>query len=474
MSLRMRTRSVGRPVAESRGGGTGEQVGRGGRGRGPRRGNDDRVDELNGQGNDQGEGANGNVEGVNGCVGGAPDFLTIIAQQLHNLLPAILAQVGNQGNVGNQNGNVVNENIQENIRNVLVNGNRVGCSYKEFLACNPKEYDGKGGALVLTQWIEKMKSVQDMSGCSIDQKVKYTAGLLVVKALTCHEMQKMETELWNHVMVRAGHAAYTVRFHELARLVPHLVTLKSRKIERYVYGLAPQIRGMVAATEPKTMPKAVQISTEYGVSTSIGYDVSNFLSNTAYSFKLTNMAFPLPLDTTYRSSGTKANSKKNLSELEFLEELQKNTYHRWIDEDVVNHIAKVLEMVDLIHVPGVDSHQLRMKMNGNWNKRRIDDSILSSNNTTSDSFFKPYLKTRAKSDTKKEDEQSHTKRIYTNTSSSIDEQPNKRRRKVEKFEAIQYSLGPNEEYIAIRSYEYDIWEINEDRLSIIYQDIFQN
>ncbi|GJZ82207.1 putative reverse transcriptase domain-containing protein, partial [Tanacetum coccineum] len=31
-------------------------------------------------------------------------------------------------------------------------------------------------------------------------------------------------------------------------------------IERYMYGLAPQIRGMVATTEPKTMQKAVQIS----------------------------------------------------------------------------------------------------------------------------------------------------------------------------------------------------------------------
>ncbi|GKF97910.1 hypothetical protein Tco_0293731 [Tanacetum coccineum] len=79
------------------------------------------VDELNGQGNDQRLGANGNVEGVNGNVkgvnrgvGGAPDFSTIIAEQLQNLLPAILAQVGNQGNVGNQNGSVVNENIQEN------------------------------------------------------------------------------------------------------------------------------------------------------------------------------------------------------------------------------------------------------------------------------------------------------------------------------------------------------------------------
>nr|GEY64945.1 hypothetical protein [Tanacetum cinerariifolium] len=131
-----------------------------------------------------------------------------------------------------------------------------------------------------------------MSGCSIGQKVKYTASSFVGKALTwwnsqirtlsrevaismswndfnfmmievfcpTHEMQKLETELWNHVMVGADYAAYTDRFHKLGRLVPHLVTPESRKIERYVYGLASQIHRMVAAIEPKTMQKAVQIS----------------------------------------------------------------------------------------------------------------------------------------------------------------------------------------------------------------------
>ncbi|GJR68195.1 hypothetical protein Tco_0014260 [Tanacetum coccineum] len=245
---------------------------------------------------------------------------------------------------------------------------------------------------------------------------------------------------------------------------------------------------------------------------------------------------------------------------EFLEKLQVNAYHGWIDEDVINHIAMVLKMIDSIYIPGVDSHQLRMKIfplsladeakqwwinegegkitiweeliekffckfypesydgeeemldegdnwgidplefisrvnssfdkhmkmdgrtkkvlfhawiNGNWNKRQIDENIMRSNNTTTDSFFKPYLITHGKSDTKKEDEQSQTKRKYSNTCNSIDEQPNKRRCKAEKFEAIQYSLGPNEEYIAIRSYEYDIWERNEDNMSKIYQDIFQ-
>ncbi|GJV32785.1 hypothetical protein Tco_1393185 [Tanacetum coccineum] len=47
-----------------------------------------------------------------------------------------------------------------------------------------------------------------------------------------NEMQKLETELWNHAMVWAGHAAYTNRFHELARLVPHLVTPESKRIKR--------------------------------------------------------------------------------------------------------------------------------------------------------------------------------------------------------------------------------------------------
>ncbi|GJY37543.1 reverse transcriptase domain-containing protein [Tanacetum coccineum] len=176
-----------------------------------------------------------------------------------------------------------------NVRNVNVNNGRGDCSYKEFMACNPKDYDGKGGAIAYTRWIEKMESVQDMSGCGDNQKVKYTTGLFIGKALTwwnsqvqiraqeaavgitwedfktlrreefCpnNEMQKLEIEFWCHVMVEAGHAAYTDRFHELARLVPHLVTPENKRIERYIYGLAPQIRAMLAATKPTTIQSVV-------------------------------------------------------------------------------------------------------------------------------------------------------------------------------------------------------------------------
>ncbi|GJV60178.1 hypothetical protein Tco_1466278 [Tanacetum coccineum] len=194
-------------------------------------------------------------------------------------------------------------------------------------------------------------------------------------------------------------------------------------------------------------------------------------------------------------------------------------------------------MVDLIYVPGVDSHQLQMKIfpllladdnkegwisegdrkvttweeliekffcifypesfdeedemldeGENWgidplkflsnintsfkNHKKVDgrtqkeSKYENPSNTATDSFFKAY-------EVRDIEKKSQTKRKYSNTSNSINEQPNKRRRKAEKFEAIQYSLGPNEEYIAIRSYEYDIWERNEYSMSRIYQDIFQ-
>nr|GEY77770.1 hypothetical protein [Tanacetum cinerariifolium] len=47
--------------------------------------------------------------------------------------------------------------------------------------------------------------------------------------------------------------------------------------------------------------------------------------------------------------------KKDMAYLEeFFMELKNNAYHRMFDEDVVDHIPKVLEMLDLISIPGVD------------------------------------------------------------------------------------------------------------------------
>ncbi|GJW68904.1 ribonuclease H-like domain-containing protein [Tanacetum coccineum] len=185
------------------------------------------------------------------------------------------------------------------------------------------------------------------------------------------------------------------------------------------------------------------------------------------------------------------------------------------DEDVVDHIAKVLELLDLIKIPGVDSHRLRIKVfplsladdarqwwinkgeriittweelvekffckfypesDDGENKRRMDKSILSNKewksdyenrlNTATSSFFKAH----DERDIKEGNELRQVKRKGDNKN---DEQPNKRVCKEEKFEAIKYSLGPNEEYLDVRRCEYNTWERNEDSMYQIYQEIFQ-
>ncbi|GKB31361.1 reverse transcriptase domain-containing protein [Tanacetum coccineum] len=54
------------------------------------------------------------------------------------------------------------------------NGGNNGCTYKGFMTCNPKEYDGKGGAIALTRWIKKIENLIDNSGCDETiQKFKF-------------------------------------------------------------------------------------------------------------------------------------------------------------------------------------------------------------------------------------------------------------------------------------------------------------
>nr|GEY05839.1 reverse transcriptase [Tanacetum cinerariifolium] len=127
MTPRMITRSESRPATAPRGEETGRRVGKGAeRAR-------EQTGDPEGQGDDQG------VETNKGLIG------------TKTVMPPMTTSRGDA-------------------RNVIMNNGRRGCSYKDFLAGNPREYDGKGGAIAYTRWIEKMESIQDMSGCSIDQK----------------------------------------------------------------------------------------------------------------------------------------------------------------------------------------------------------------------------------------------------------------------------------------------------------------
>nr|GEV37319.1 hypothetical protein [Tanacetum cinerariifolium] len=221
--------------------------------------------------------------------GEQPNIAAIITQQLEAIIPQIVNQVTTNVNNANANNDNGGNGNKRNGNGGNRNGGNNGCTFKTFQACNSKEYDGKGGVISLTRWIEKVENVIDNSGCAENQKVKCATSSLVNKALTwwntqvhargleavmgmswndfrallveefcpSNEMEMLKNKFWNHKMVGANHAAYTNRFHELSKLVPHLVTPESSRIMSHIVGLAPKIRGMLRVTQPTTIHNAI-------------------------------------------------------------------------------------------------------------------------------------------------------------------------------------------------------------------------
>nr|GEZ39913.1 hypothetical protein [Tanacetum cinerariifolium] len=79
-------------------------------------------------------------------------------------------------------------------------------------------------------------------------------------------------------MVGSDIDGYTARFHELARLVPHMVTPESQRVNRYIRGLAPEIKAHVTSSQPATIQ---------GANRNRGRDDRNKRQRTGSNFALT-------------------------------------------------------------------------------------------------------------------------------------------------------------------------------------------
>ncbi|GKC34701.1 putative reverse transcriptase domain-containing protein [Tanacetum coccineum] len=80
------------------------------------------------------------------------------------------------------------------------------CFYADFMKCQPLNFKGAEGVVGLTRWIEKMESVFNISGCAVENQVKFAtctllgAGLTMVGwsgLRTLGEIKKQEIEQWN-------------------------------------------------------------------------------------------------------------------------------------------------------------------------------------------------------------------------------------------------------------------------------------
>ncbi|GJS51232.1 putative reverse transcriptase domain-containing protein [Tanacetum coccineum] len=146
------------------------------------------------------------------------------------------------------------------------------CSYLDFMKCQPLNFKGTEGVVGLFHWLEKMESVFHISGCAIENQVKFATYTLLGVVLTW----------WNgHVRTLGHDAAYAMTWGtfkkkltnkycpngEIKKLKIKLWVLrfladKTAKIDKYIDGLPDNIHGNVMSARPKTLDFAIELAND--------------------------------------------------------------------------------------------------------------------------------------------------------------------------------------------------------------------
>nr|GEU72826.1 hypothetical protein [Tanacetum cinerariifolium] len=167
------------------------------------------------------------------------------------------------------------------------------CFYADFMKCQPLNFEGTEGVVGLTRWIEKMESVFQISGCAIENQVKFATCTLLDASFTwwnsqirslgpdaysmtwevlkkkmtdkyCPqgEIKKLEIELWNLKVKENNVLAYTKRFQELTLICTKYIADETEKIDKYVSGLPDNIYGSVKALKPKMLDETIELAND--------------------------------------------------------------------------------------------------------------------------------------------------------------------------------------------------------------------
>nr|GEX85066.1 putative reverse transcriptase domain-containing protein [Tanacetum cinerariifolium] len=174
------------------------------------------------------------------------------------------------------------------------------CSYTDFMKCQPLNFKGTEGVVGLSQWLKKMESVFHISGCAIDNQVKFaTCTLLAIRVLLDRPIRNDEIATWERgnstwggrvkgfgtvpVYVRAQEklgkrglfwrekelrvkgndvAAYTQRFQELALMCTKFFTDETEKVDKYINGLPDNIHRNVMSARPKILDETIELAND--------------------------------------------------------------------------------------------------------------------------------------------------------------------------------------------------------------------
>nr|GEU51914.1 hypothetical protein [Tanacetum cinerariifolium] len=163
----------------------------------------------------------------------------------------------------------------------------------QALLRNSTNGDGSQSVVGLTRWIEKMESVFNISGCAIENQVKFATCTLLDVALTWWngqirtlspeayamtwevlkkkmtdkyclqgELKKLEIELWNLKVKGNDVPTYTNRFQKLTLICTKFVANENEKINKYISGLPDNIYGNVKSSKPRTLDKNIELTND--------------------------------------------------------------------------------------------------------------------------------------------------------------------------------------------------------------------
>ncbi|GJV59667.1 reverse transcriptase domain-containing protein [Tanacetum coccineum] len=136
-------------------------------------------------------------------------------------------------------------------------------NYKEFISCQPFNFNGTEGAVSLIRWFERTESVFSHSKYQANQ-ITWTElkRLLTNKYCPRNKVKKMENELYNLTVKGNDLKPYVRRFQELAVLCPNMVPNTKKLMEVFIGRLPRSIEGNVTTSKPQTLESYAAIITE--------------------------------------------------------------------------------------------------------------------------------------------------------------------------------------------------------------------
>ncbi|GJV64734.1 hypothetical protein Tco_1475562 [Tanacetum coccineum] len=133
------------------------------------------------------------------------------------------------------------------------------------MKCQPLNFKGTEGVVGLTQWIEKIESVFNISGCAIENQVKFATCTLLGAALTWWngQIRTLGLRLCMTWEVKGNDiSSYTERFQELTLICTKFVANETKKFDKYISGLPDNIYGNVKSARPKTLDETIELAND--------------------------------------------------------------------------------------------------------------------------------------------------------------------------------------------------------------------